>query len=130
MLDALGETLGLHFEPWTYTHPDAGVSVKIDGADEGRTVLVECWAHQGPPKGGQLNKPILDAFKLMWLANNLHPRPRLVLCLSDEQAARPFTIAKSWRAQALRDGGVEVITVNLPAAVKNIIRNAQTRQVR
>jgi hypothetical protein len=129
MLDALGDTLGLRFEPWTYIH-ESGVSVNVDGADAGGTVLVECWAHQGTPKGGQLNKPILDAFKLMWLANNLDPRPRLVLCLSDEQAARPFSTAKSWRAQALRDGGVEVIVVNLPEAVTDVIRSAQTRQVR
>lgn len=129
MLDALGEQLALHLEPWIFTH-ESGVSVNVDGADEGRTVLVECWARQGVPKGGQLNKPILDAFKLMWLANNLQPRPRLVLCLSDEQAARPFTTAKSWRAQALRDGGVEVLVVNLPEAIKDVIRQAQTRQVR
>ncbi len=129
MLDALGESLRLHFEPWTYTH-ESGVSVNVDGADEARTVLVECWARQGIPKGGQLNKPILDAFKLMWVANNLNPRPRLVLCMSDEQAAHPFTKARSWRAQALRDGGVEVLVVNLPDAVKETIRRAQTRQVR
>jgi hypothetical protein len=42
MLDLLGRQVGLHLEPATITIP-SGARVEVDGADPGRTVLVECW---------------------------------------------------------------------------------------
>lgn len=129
MLDALGSKLGTTLNPTTLTL-EWGVRVELDGANHDRSVLVECWAHQGAPRGGQNSKPILDAFKLLWLASTMTSRPRLILCLSDEAAARPFTTAKSWRAQALRDVGVDVIVVDLDADVRGSIVAAQVRQRR
>jgi TDG/mug DNA glycosylase family protein len=129
MLDLLGADLGLNLQPLRLVHP-GGASVAIDGADEDRTVLVEAWAHVGPPKGGQRNKPIVDAFKLLWAAEILPVRPRLILCMADDDAARPFTDDRSWRAQALRDVGVDVVTVRPPDQVLDGIRTAQRRQYR
>ncbi|HEV7647759.1 MAG TPA: hypothetical protein VGP26_06345 [Actinophytocola sp.] len=53
-----------------------------------------------------------------------------MLCLSDPEAARHFTAARSWAAQAIRDSGVEVEVVELPADVRAAIRGAQRRQFR
>ena len=52
MLDLLGAQLGRELNPDTITVP-SGERVEVDGADAGRTVLAECWAHQGPPKSAQ-----------------------------------------------------------------------------
>ena len=88
MLDLLGAQLGSELNPATITVP-SGERVQVDGADAGRTVLAECWAHQGPPKSAQRHKVLADAFKLAWIATTLYPRPQLILCLSDPLAAAP-----------------------------------------
>lgn len=129
MLDALGVGLGTVLEPRAFVMK-SGVRVEIDGVSDDASIAVECWVHQGAPRGGQMNKPILDAFKLMWLASTMRARPRLILCLSDDAAARPFTTARSWRAQALRDVGVEVIVVDLDDDLRSRVTAAQVRQVR
>lgn len=88
MLDLLGAQLGSELNPATITVP-SGERVQVDGADAGRMVLAECWAHQGPPKSAQRHKVLADAFKLAWIATTLYPRPQLILCLSDPLAAAP-----------------------------------------
>lgn len=60
MLDVLGQQLGRALGPATITVP-SGARVEVDGADVGRTVLVECWAHQGKAKPAQKNKVLADA---------------------------------------------------------------------
>lgn len=130
MLDLLGDRLGLRLDPARITVP-AGARVEIDGADESRTVLVECWAHQGAPKSAQRHKVLSDAFKLTWIASTIYPRPRLILCLSDPLAAAPFQpSAKSWSAQALSDLGITIELVELPPDVRAGIIAAQERQYR
>lgn len=89
MLDLLGSRLGLELNPATIAVP-SGERVQVDGADGSRTVLAECWAHQGPPKSAQKHKVLADAFKLAWIATTIDPRPQLILCLSDPLAAAPF----------------------------------------
>jgi hypothetical protein len=130
MLDVLGEQLKVILEPAVITVP-SGARVEVDGADEDRTVLVECWAHQGPPKSAQRHKVLTDALKLTWISSTIYPRPRLYLCLSDILAARPFMpTAKSWAAQALKDLDVTVVVVDLPAELRETIKQAQQRQYR
>ena len=73
---------------------------------------------------------MLDAYKLMWLAATMDPRPRLLLCMSDDEAAKPFLSAKSWRTQALRDVGVDVQVVPLPDDIRRALEMAQVRQAR
>jgi hypothetical protein len=129
MLDALGRDLGgLKLEPARIVI-DA-VRVEVDGADAGRTVLVECWAHQGAVKAAQRNKVMTDALKLMWVASRLPVTPRLILCMSDPVAAAPFTTAQSWAATAFRDLGIEVRVVSLTDEIRRGVREAQTRQFR
>jgi hypothetical protein len=59
MLDLLGAQLGLELNPATITVP-SGERVEVDGADASRTILAECWAHQGPPKSAQRHKVLAD----------------------------------------------------------------------
>ena len=73
MLDLLGRRLELVLEPCTLTVP-AGARVEVDGSDTARTVLVECWAHLGPPKSAQKHKVLTDAFNDLGLHHAL-PTP-------------------------------------------------------
>ena len=98
--------------------------------DAERSVLVECWAHQGTVKAAQRHKVMTDALKLTWVASRLPVRPRLLLCMSDPVAAAPFTTARSWAATAFRDLGVEVRVVSLDDETRTGVRDAQTRQYR
>lgn len=87
---------------------------------------------QGSPKAAQKHKVLADAFKLVWIASTIYPRPRrLILCLSDDRAASPFQpTSRSWAAQALQDLGISVKVVDLPADVRQRIEEAQRRQYR
>ena len=129
MLDALGRDLGgLTLEPARIVIDD--VRVEVDGADAGRTVLVECWAHQGTVKPAQKNKVLSDALKLTWVASRLPVHPRLILCMSDPVAAAPFSTAQSWTAAAFRDLEIEVRVVSLTEETRQGVQDAQTRQYR
>lgn len=130
MLDLLGGELGLELNPVRISVP-SGERVEVDGADASRKVLVECWAHQGAPKIAQRHKVINDAFKLTWIATTLYPKPHLILCLSDPQAAAPFLpSARSWAARAIQDFGITIKVVALPAEVRQSVLDAQRRQFR
>lgn len=130
MLDLLAAEVGHELEPARLTVP-SGARVEVDGADADRRILVECWAHQGPPKAAQRHKMLADAFKLTWIATTIRPRPKLILCLSDELAAAPFLpTSRSWAAQALQDLGIVVAVVHIPDDVRLRIEKAQKRQYR
>jgi hypothetical protein len=130
MLDLLGAQLGRELNPAVITVP-SGERVEVDGADAGRTVLAECWAHQGPPKSAQKHKVLADAFKLAWIGTTLYPRPQLILCLSDQLAAAPFLPgARSWASRALQDNRIEVRVVSLPDDLRHRLLEAQHRQYR
>jgi hypothetical protein len=130
MLDLLGNRIGRPLEPATIKLL-SGSRVEIDGADNSRTVLVECWAHQGSPKGGQKHKVLTDALKLTWIASTIYPRPELILCMSDPLAAAPFLPgSRSWAAQALHDLGIRIELVQLPEDIRLAVLEAQMRQYR
>jgi len=130
MLDVLGRDLGLTLQPTRITIP-SGVRVEVDGCDPDRTVLVECWAHQGPPKSAQRHKVLADALKLSWVATTIYPRPRLILCMSDPLAAAPFVpTARTWAGRAFEDLGITISIIVLPADVRERVRAAQQRQYR
>jgi hypothetical protein len=130
MLDLLGQQLGRELNPAKLAVP-SGERVEVDGADADRSILVECWAHQGPPKSAQRHKVLADAFKLTWISTTMHPRPRLILCLSDPLAAAPFMpSARSWAARAFQDLDVTISVVDLPAELRQDVLQAQRRQYR
>jgi len=130
MLDLLGAQLGLVLGPLPI-RLTSGQRIAVDGGDQAGTVIVECWAHQGPPKAAQRHKVLSDAFKLSWVGGMSYPRPRRILCFSDEAAAAPFRPeSRSWAARALQDFDIEVVVVQLPDSVRQMILNAQRRQYR
>jgi hypothetical protein len=111
LLDRLSERLGLSLTPARITLP-SGTPVEIDGADDSRSVLVECWAHRGRPDLAKQHEVLTSVLKLNWIAATIQPRPRMVLCLGDQAAAEPFLpTTGSWAAQALRDMGITVTVV-------------------
>ncbi len=128
ILAILGERLGAKLTPTRIQLADQ-TRVEVDGASEDPPILCEAWAHQGPPKSAQRNKVLTDALKLAFVGSLRTPRPRLVLALSDLEAAKPFT-GKSWYAHALRELGIEVMVVELPADLRERIRQAQVKQYR
>ena len=130
MLYLVAAQLGCSLNPARITVP-SGARVEIDGASDDHMILVECWAHQGPPKTAQRHKVLTDAFKLAWIASTMPARPRLILCMSDPLAARPFLpSARSWAAQALTDQAIEINLVKLPADITENLTRAQRRQYR
>ncbi|PZS30878.1 MAG: hypothetical protein DLM58_12930 [Pseudonocardiales bacterium] len=130
MLDVLAVRLGVRLDPARLTVP-SGARVEIDGADLERTVLVECWAHQGKPKAAQRHKVLSDALKLTWIGSTIYPRPQLILCLSDPIAAAPFLrTTRTWAACALTDLDIGIEVVELPEDIRLGILAAQERRYR
>ena len=128
MLDTLAQLLGVPLVSERIYLPD-GSRVEIDGFSAQPPVLVEAWAHQGPPKAAQRNKVLGDALKLLHVSAMLDGGHRRILCFSDSAAAWPFT-GRSWYAGALRALGIEVHVVHLPDAWRQRILDAQHRQYR
>lgn len=129
LLASLSALVGKSLTPAVIRLPSS-VRVEVDGADEARTVLVECWAHIGKVKVAQRHKVLTDAFKLIWIANNIPGRPRLILCIGDDDAAAPFRNRRTWYGQALADQGIEVFVVTIPTEVREAVLLAQRRQFR
>ena len=75
----------------------SGAAVDVDGVSGDESVLVEVFAHHGQLKGGQPHKIAGDALKLITLAHERRPRPRLVLAFADEKLAE-WSAGKSWLA--------------------------------
>ena len=128
MLAWLGAHLGARFERRRMRFDD-GSWLELDGASDDPPILVEAWAHQGPPKSAQKMKVVNDAFKLLAVRHLVPEGTRLILLLADEAAARPFR-AGTWRSAAMREAGIEVMVAELPDAVRARLRAAQERQFR
>lgn len=118
ILSSLSTTLGIGLAPKSLFMAE-GARVDVDGVAPDESVFVEVFAHCGPMKGGQRHKIDSDALKLITLAQS---RPaRLILAFCDDDAARSVT-GKSWRTEALRTWGIEVVVVDLDPEMKNRIQ--------
>ncbi len=125
MLDLLGERHGVALDPVRIA-AFSGAHVDIDAADADRTVLVACWTQRGRPTTEQEHRLLADALKLSWIAAAFQPRPRLVLCFGDQQAAEPFLPSgTAWAGHALRDLGMSVVVVDLPEDVRSRMRGSR-----
>jgi hypothetical protein len=113
ILASLSQALGVALAP-RRVHLPGGAYVDVDGASDDPPILVEVWAHQGPPKVAQKHKVLADGLKLLYAAEQLGQGHRRILCLCDPLAAAPFTTARTWYAAALREHRIEVIVVDLP----------------
>lgn len=128
ILDLLGRRLGAALTPRRIVLAN-GSHVEIDGASEAPPLLCEAWAHQGRPKAAQRHKVLADAFKLEFLGQLQSPRPRLILCFADPEAAQPFQ-GRTWPAQALRELKIDIEVVDIPSELREGICHAQQRQRR
>ena len=79
----------------------SGAWTEVDGYSEEPPVLVEAWAHQGPPKPAQKAKVIADALRLVWIERAFMPGARKILLFSDAAAGRHFIEGKTWAASAI-----------------------------
>jgi hypothetical protein len=105
-----------------------GASVDVDGVAEDQSVLVEVFAHQGALKGGQRHKIATDVLKLITIAREREPRPRLLLAFAEPRLAE-WAAGASWLAASIASWGVEVIVVDLDDSVRSQIATAQARQI-
>lgn len=129
VLELVASALKLTFGPGKRVMPD-GTRVELDAISIDPPVLVEVWAHQGPPKPAQKHKVMTDALKLVWAEAVLFPDgARKILALADDRAAAHFR-GPSWMAAALIHLGIEVVVVDLPSEVREGIQRAQKRQFR
>ena len=127
ILAGLAADLGVALVPRSFA-PSEGVRVEIDGVAEDPPILVEAWAHQGPPKSAQKAKVVTDALKLLWVDRALFGgKARKILALADPAAAGHFR-GRSWMAAAFHDLGIEIVVVSLPEEVLANIHRAQERQ--
>jgi hypothetical protein len=128
LIDGFAERNGLILDPGDHRFPD-GTLVRLDGFSADPPVLVEAWAHLGPPKSAQKHKVMTDALKLVWAEAVILPGARKVLVLADDAAARHF-LSGTWMAAALRHLAIEVEVVPLPDHIAERVRAAQRRQYR
>ena len=86
--------LGVVLGPGLLVLPD-GTLVVLDAISEDPPVLVEAWAHQGPPKAAQKHKVMTDALKLIWAESVLFPvGARKILALADYATSPLYTEAE------------------------------------
>lgn len=128
MLAMLGRELGVALKGRRFLTP-SGAGAEVDGVSEDPRVLVEAWAHQGPPKSAQKARVPTDAIKLVWLEQRFLPGARKILLFSDPAAARHFQ-GRIWAAAAIADLRIALRVVELPAEQQAAIRAAQVRQFR
>jgi hypothetical protein len=119
ILAALSRALGVALAP-RRVHLPGGAYIDVDGASDQPPILVEIWAHQGPPKVAQKHTSCSTRPN-----NSARGIGGSCAC-----AAAPFTTARTWYAAALRAHRIEVIVVDLPAPWPDLIRHAQTCQRR
>jgi hypothetical protein len=130
MLDLLGRELGVAFEKRRLV-AEGGAWTEVDGYSAEPPILVEAWAHQGPPKSAQKAKVLTDALKLAWAEATFLPGARKILLFSDEAAAARFRPGRTtWSGAALTHFGVEIRVVALPDDMRAAVRHAQERQFR
>jgi len=96
----------------------------------GQALLLEAWAHQGPPKTAQKKKIVADAFKLAFGATLMPGPTRLVLLFSDPEALAPLISTRAWSAGAFTAFNIEAVVIDLPEDECERIRLAQARQYR
>jgi hypothetical protein len=122
----LQKELGCLLKPETI-RSSTGESMEIDGYSKPARVLCEIYAHVGHLKGSQPDKPLADAIKMALAEKWLGGSWRKVFAFADPRAASSFQIG-SWRAEAMKQLGVEIIVVSLKIRSVKSVTKAQHRQ--
>ncbi|MFC1937577.1 hypothetical protein ACFLWY_03350 [Chloroflexota bacterium] len=106
-----------------------GCTVEIDGYSDDPPIFCEAYAHFGRLKGGQPDKVMTDAFKLVLAEKLLGKTYRKILLFSDEAVEKHF-MGKGWQAYCLRYHDIEVIVLPLPDELSKRVQGARRRQHR
>lgn len=107
--------------------------VKIDGIYEntdGKLLLVEGYAHQGPLKSAQTHKICTDILKLITAQKLLlsqHKESELWIVLACEEAEKPFK-GKSWHSTVVKHFDIHIEVGQLSPQTIAKIKQAQERQ--
>jgi hypothetical protein len=86
------------------------VDVEIDGATDDESVLVVVSTHRGPVDDWHCRQIASDTLKLITLARDRKPRPRLILATA-EPALAAWAGGGSWLAVTLAAADIEVVVV-------------------
>jgi hypothetical protein len=90
VIQLVAERLGLTLAKQRRVAP-SGAVVEFDGLSEDPPVVVEAWAHQGPPRPAQKYKVMTDTLKLVWANQTFFAsKARKILALTDTAAAAHF----------------------------------------
>ena len=103
--------------------------IQIDGYSDNPPVMCEASSRIGEPKGGQINKVMKDALKLLFADALLGGRHRKILLFADEAAKEPF-VGDKWQAQCLKHFGVETYVVPLSKKRVESLKKTQKNQYR
>jgi hypothetical protein len=125
VLDALEVTLIATFVPGAVL--PIAASVKPDGIDPERKIIVEVFSRIGKLKPAQAHKVRADLFKLAYLRKLLGPEWRTIFCFVDQSASASL-LGRSWTAEAAQAFGVEILVQDLPENVRLQVIAAQDRQ--
>lgn len=128
ILAALSDRLGVPLAKTSIATANGG-RVEIDGASPDLSVLVEIFAHQGKVLSGQGRKLAQDILKLTWIRQQASAS-RILLAIADPVVELYLGRPKAWLTQAIIDLGVEVVRIELDAAVSHGLQRAQADQYR
>jgi len=106
-----------------------GCKVEIDGFNELHRVACEAYSHVGPLKAGQSRKLATDVLKLAMVDKHLGEGCRKIIVVAGAEAHAWLT-GKCWQAGAVRQFGIEVMRVELPANTHAEVLATQTLQFR
>jgi len=129
LVSELSSDLGVLLQQEKTLACGGGCTIEVDGYSANPPVLCEAWAHYGEPKGSQPYKVMTDALKLIFAEKCLGKRYRKILLFSNEDARKSF-VGKSWKAQFLRDYGIETKVVPPSRKQGKEVIEAQKRQYR
>lgn len=101
--------------------------IKLDGYCPEPLTFVEVWARIGKAKSAQRHKVMNDCAKLLLAEKRAGKPAKKVLAVLCDDAIQ-FLRSNTWQQQFAQEFGIEIVTVDVPEAVKDSVRSAQERQ--
>ena len=91
-------------------------------------IIWEIFVHIGEIKKAQSNKISNDIMKMLLLDKKHNVSYRKIIVLCDDDVIKRLT-GNSWLSECIREFGIEIIKIDLTEDERNLIKNAQNRQV-
>ena len=127
IVERLGDLLDVKLTAGGRVSVGGGAYVEVDARSDESGVFVEAYARQGRLKGAQLKKVGQDILKLALLRRlPQYVDARIIIAFASPGAHDSI---RGWLARAAEEFGVELMTVDIPADVREQIIEAQQRQV-